>query len=138
MSEAHGTVAGLDGDHAIVRMDEAGCGRCHEEGGCGGHNLGNLLCRTPRTFRVPNPGRSRIGDRVVVCIAEGAVRRSALRAYGLPLLSLLLGAVIGSLLGGDVGAIGGAVGGLLLAWQGLRHVQRRSVPDPRSQPYIRY
>ena len=48
--EASGTVARIDGDYAIVNMDQTGCGRCHEEGGCGGNNLGNLLTPVRRCF----------------------------------------------------------------------------------------
>ena len=75
--EASGTVAQIDGEYAIVHMDQTGCGRCHEEGGCGGHNLGNLLCRSVRSLRVANPGQARVGDRVRIAVAVGALRRSA-------------------------------------------------------------
>ena len=138
MIEATGTIIALDGAYAIVHMDETGCGRCHEQGGCGGNNIGKMFCNTPRTFRVLNPQNSRIGDRVNVAIAEGAVRRGAVLAYGLPLLALFVGALGGTVLAGEVGAIGGAVAGLLGAWLTLRYTQLHSTPDTRSQPYIRH
>ena len=80
MIDAQGTITAVNGDTAEVLMDETGCGRCHEEGGCGGHNIGKMLCASPRTFQVVNPGNSAVGDRVTVVIAEGAVRRSATAA----------------------------------------------------------
>ena len=43
MIEAKGIVVSVEGAQAEVRLDETGCGRCHEEGGCGGHNLGAML-----------------------------------------------------------------------------------------------
>ena len=138
MIDAAGTITALDGAYAIVRMDEAGCGRCHEEGGCGGNNLGKMLCASPRRFQVLNPGNSAVGDRVTIVVAEGAVRRSALLVYVLPLLALLVGALGGSALAGEIGAIVGAVGGLLGAWLILRYVQAHGSPDRHSRPYIRY
>ena len=138
MIDAQGTITAVNGDTAEVLMDETGCGRCHEEGGCGGNNLGKMLCASPRTFRVLNPGNSAVGDRVTVVIAEGAVRRSALLAYVVPLLALFIGALGGSALAGEFGAIIGAVSGLLGAWLILRYVQARSTPERNSQPYIRY
>ena len=137
--EASGTVAQIDGDHAIVHMDQTGCGRCHEDGGCGGHNLGNLLCRSVRTLRVANPGQARVGDRVHVAVADGALRRSASLAYGLPLLALLAGALAGSVVYGESGAMVGALAGLSIAWLSL-HLRTRfgkSATHP-AQPFIRY
>ena len=132
---APGSVTAIDGEHAIVRMDETGCGRCLEPGGCGGNTMGKLFCSTPRTFRVLNPGRSVVGDRVSVVIAEGAVGRSAALAYGVPLLALLIGAASGSNVAGETGAIAGAAGGLLFAWVTLRVAGRRA--DQGAQASIK-
>jgi sigma-E factor negative regulatory protein RseC len=138
MIDASGVITAIDDGYAVVAMDETGCGRCHEEGGCGGNNLGKMFCSTPRTFRVPNPGNACVGDRVKVVIGQGAVRRSALLAYVVPLLALFAGALGGSALADEPGAIVGAIGGVLLAWLVLRHVQGRRTPDQRFQPHIRY
>jgi sigma-E factor negative regulatory protein RseC len=119
-------------------MDETGCGRCHEEGGCGGNNIGKMFCTTPRTFRVLNPGHSDIGDHVNIVITEGVVRRSAVLAYGLPLLALILGALAGSKLAGEIGAIVGSFSALLCSWLALHFAQLKVRPDQRTQPYIRY
>ena len=136
MTGAWGTVAALDGEHALIRMEESGCGRCREAGGCGGNNLAKLLCSTPRTFRVPNPERRSVGERVRVRVGEGSVRRSALAAYAFPWLALLLGALAGSAAAGEAGAIGGAIVGLLVGWLGLWRAQRRDAADPPCQPSI--
>jgi sigma-E factor negative regulatory protein RseC len=138
MIDAAGTITALDGDYAMVRMDETGCGRCHEEGGCGGNNIGKMFCTTPRTFRVLNPGHSDIGDHVNIVITEGVVRRSAVLAYGLPLLALILGALAGSKLAGEIGAIVGSFSALLFSWLALHFAQLKVRPDQRTQPYIRY
>jgi sigma-E factor negative regulatory protein RseC len=119
-------------------MDESGCGRCHEPGGCGGIILGRFLCSVPRSFRVLNTGNSAIGTRVTVVVAAGSIRRGALLVYGLPLLALLAGAIGGSILAGELGAMIGAACGLFCAWLLLRYAQRRGRPDRRAQPHIRY
>ena len=137
MIDAKGTITAVNGDTAEVLMDETGCGRCHEEGGCGGHNLGKMLCSSPRRFLVHNPGNSAVGDRVTVVVAAGAVRRSALLVYVVPLLALLVGALGGSALAGEIGAIVGAIGGLLGAWLILSYAQARCTPDRDFRPYIR-
>lgn len=137
MIDAQGSITAIDGEYAIVQMDEAGCGRCHETGGCGGNNIGKMFCSTPRTFRVLNPGKAVIGQRVQVMIAAGAVRRSAAQAYGLPLLALFAGAIGGNALAGEIGAIIGAFGSLFAAWLALRRAQLHSTPDQRFQPFIR-
>ena len=137
--EASGTVAQIDGEHAIVHMEETGCGRCHEEGGCGGHNLGNMLCRSVRSVRVANPGQARVGERVRIAVADGALRRSASLAYGLPLLTLLAGALGGSAVYGEGGAMVGALGGLSIAWLALHLRGRFGKPTAQqAQPFIRY
>ncbi len=137
MTDATGTITAVDGEYAIVRIDSGGCGRCHEPGGCGATNLGKMFCATPQTFRVLNSGQRVVGDRATITIADGAVRRSALLAYGIPLLALFFGAFAGSALGGDAGAIGGAIGGLFVAWLGLRCLARREQHDQRLEPFIR-
>ena len=138
MIDAPGVVIASDGDYAIVRMDETGCGRCHEVGGCGGKNIGQMFCSAPRTFRVLNHGHSAIGDHVKVTIPEGVVKRSAALAYGLPLLALFAGAFVGSAAAGETGAMIGAALGLLCAWLVLRFARHRANPDPRFQPRIHH
>ena len=138
MIEVPGTIAALDGQYAVVRLDAAGCGRCDEPGGCGGQNIGRMFCATTREFRVLNDVHAALGQRVDVVIADNIVRRSAALAYGMPLLTLLLGALGGSALAGEVGAIGGFVLGLLLAYWFLRYKTQEKKPSEANwQPYIR-
>jgi len=138
MTDAQGTVIALEGDEAVVRMDEAGCGRCHEKGGCGGQNLGRMFCSTSPTYRLHNPGGLRVGDRVQVAVADGAVGRAALLAYALPLLCLFAAAFVGRALAGEGGAIGGAGLGLLAGWWLFRRRQAAyPARHPHTQPHIR-
>lgn len=137
MADAKGIIASVDGDYALVRMEGTGCGRCHEPGGCGGVNIGKMFCSTPPVFRVASPENSLVGQHVSVAIPDGAVRKSALIAYGVPLLLLLAGAFLGSGLSGDGGAIVGAVCGLAASLPILRFAQSKNAARPQFQPYIR-
>ena len=136
--EASGTITALDRPYALVSMEDTGCGRCHETGGCGGNTMSKLFCSTPRTFRVLNRGALGIGDRVTVVIAEGAVRRSAALAYGCPLLALFAGALAGSFFAGESGAMAGSLCGVIAAWAALHGVHRRRAAKSRCEPYIKY
>lgn len=112
---AHAIVRSLDADMVEVEIEQ-GCGRCHEEGGCGGQNLTQMFAAGPRHYRLRNTVGAVVGDRVAIAIASGSVRRSANFAYGVPLAALFVGALGGGQLAGDVGAMLGAGGGLLLAF----------------------
>lgn len=136
MSEAKGIVTAIDGEYAIVRTDEGGCGRCHEKGGCGGVSVGRMFCSTPQTWRVLNPRKAGVGERVSIAVDEGAVSASALLIYVLPLLLLIGGAVLGAALFADSGGIFGGIAGLLIAWRWVAHYQKRRHCDSRFHPHI--
>lgn len=108
-------VARTEGDHAYLELGEAGCGRCHETGGCQSGILGRLFNSRPRQFRVANPIGAMPGDRVAVRIAEGTALRIVLAVYVLPVTLLLMGAVAGGALDAadnDVSTALGALSGL--------------------------
>lgn len=136
MSETRGIVTALDGDYAIVKTEETGCGRCHESGGCGGVRVAQALCTAPRVWRVLNPRQAAVGDEVRIAVAAGAVSASATLIYVQPLLLLLGCAILGSLLAGEAGAIGGGVLGLVAAWRWVAWRQQRRHCDPRFHPHI--
>ncbi len=105
LGEAEGRVVRLEGEGAVIEAEaRAGCGRCDEARGCAAGTLGKLFCRSPRQFRVRNDVGARPGERVVVAVGEGALWRSALAAYGLPLLLILVGAAVGAALAAEPGA----------------------------------
>lgn len=131
MIETWGTVAAISGSEVLVRVEQKGCGRCHEEGGCGGNSLGDMLCKTPDTFRLQNPGNVQVGDRVTIAVPEGSILKTVTQAYLLPLFCLLLGAFVGLSFAGEVGAILGAIGGLLVGWIGARQFRNQHL-----EPYI--
>lgn len=129
-------VRSLEGDMALVEVEQGGCGRCHEEGGCGGQQLTQMFCSSPKTYRVKNSVGASIGDRVRVGIAPGSVSKSANLAYILPLTVTFAGAALGTSLGGDAGGILGAIGGLLIAFLYVRFRVRSKAGNPAERPYI--
>ncbi len=135
-STVRAIVRELDGDSALVEVEQGGCGRCHEKGGCGGQQLTQMFCSGPRHYRVANDVGARVGDQVTVAVAAGSLRKSANLAYILPLTATIAGAVLGMPLGGDPGAMIGAVAGLVIAFLYVRRQAARRVDDPAFHPHI--
>lgn len=135
-STIRAVVRAVDGGQALIEVESGGCGRCHEEGGCGGQNLTQMFCRGPRTYRADNSIGAGVGDRVTVAIAAGSVRRTANLAYGIPLLATIAGAALGSSLNGDLGAVLGAGLGLLAAVGYVRHRTSAASGNFAERPHI--
>lgn len=135
-STVRAVVRGIEGNDAIVEVEHGGCGRCHEEGGCGGQQLTQMFCGGPKTWRVPNTVDARPGDRVTIAIGEGSVRRSANLAYVFPLTAAIIAAVAGTALAGDAGGVVGAGLGLIVAFVVIRHRASSTVENPAARPHI--
>lgn len=133
-STVRATVRALEGGVALVEVEQGGCGRCHEKGGCGGQNLTQMLCTSPKVYRAENRIGAAVGERVLIDIEPGSVRASANLAYGVPLLACVLGAVLGTQLADDLGGILGALGGLSLAFGYVR--SRARLGNAAGHPYI--
>jgi sigma-E factor negative regulatory protein RseC len=129
-------VRAIEGTNALVEAESGGCGRCHEEGGCGGQQLTQMFCSGPKTYLADNAFGAKIGERVTVAIEAGAVRQTANLAYGVPLLATILGAVVGMQMGGDVAAMGGAGLGLLFAMGYIRIRTSQSTGNFSARPHI--
>lgn len=132
-----GTVVAIEGHEAVVEVAHGGCGRCHEPGGCGGVQLTQALCVSPRHYRLPFDGIPlAAGDRVVIDIAPGAVRRTANLVYGLPLLATVLGAAVGTALADDLGGVLGALCAATLAFLQVRRRSRTLLAETGDRPHI--
>lgn len=135
-STIRAVVRALEGNEALVEVEQGGCGRCHEKGGCGGQHLTQMFCTSPKTYRVENQLDAVVGDRVTVSIGAGSVRRTANLVYGLPLLASVAGALIGAHLGGDLPAIAGAAAGLAMSFVYIRFRSRGSAAEGVERPRI--
>lgn len=132
-----GTVRQLLDGIALVEVEQGGCGRCHEKGGCGGQQLTQMFCSGPRHYRVANDDAEvRVGDRVTIAVPAGSIRQTANLAYILPLTAAIVGALIGMPLGGDPGAMIGALAGLVIAFLYVRHRAAQRIDDPAFRPRI--
>lgn len=134
-TEVRATIRALEESFAWVEVEQGGCGRCHEAGGCGGQQLSQVFCGKPKTYRVSNDLHLSVGDKVVLGLSADAIRQSANLAYALPLAALLGGALFGMYLAADIGAIAGGGLGLVTAWLFVRHRLNpnsgHSVPIPQ-------
>ena len=136
LNTVRAVVRAVDGGDAIVEIEQGGCGRCHEEGGCGGQNITQMFCASPKRYRVANEPAAQIGDQVVVAIGAGGIRRTANRAYGLPLVAVIGGALLGAAVDGDLGAMFGALVGLIGAFAYLRQRGRNALESGDLNPHI--
>lgn len=138
MLETRATVIRVEGTEAIVEAEQGGgCGSCGGGKGCSSGKLSQMLCVRPREFRVTNEVNARVGDQVLVGVADGLLLRSALILYGLPMLLLFAGALLGAswMAGGeagrDAGAAVGAAAGLAAGFVLARFAaSRRRVGSP--------
>jgi len=138
MMEELGTVVETDGDHAWVAMERrSACAACATRSGCSGGVLGDLFGRRPVGLRALNRVGARPGERVVVAVAEEAVRAGALAAYAVPLLGLLAGAGAGEALAlrldvlpADAASLAFGAGGLAA---GLLWARRRGTGPGRGE-----
>lgn len=123
MSETLARVVRVEGDTAWVQVEApSSCGACGGRGCGSGTVFGQLFHARPPAYPVDNTIAAQAGDSVIVAVAEGALLRSALRGYGVPLALLLLGAALGSALAGEVGSMLGALAGLVLGALSMRFV----------------
>lgn len=121
MIEAKAVVVRVEAGRAWVRIIDRqdGCGRCDEPGGCRSVKIAYALKTPTEVFSVADTVGVAVGDRVRVCMADGAALRGALVSYGLGACLLLIGAAVGHSLAAsgneDLSALAGAIAGLAIA-----------------------
>lgn len=106
----------------VEGIQQSACGSCSAKAGCGQHTMNKLGKKV--TLWLPFSTKSNVskntltvGQQIVVGLPEGAILRSTLVLYGVPLTALVLGAIVGHSLGGEVGSIIVSVVSLVLGFK---------------------
>lgn len=131
MLESTAIVVRVAPGEALVETQAPGsCGgaNCGTQG-CGAAVLVRMFSQRPRAFAAANPIDARVGERVVVGLAEETFLRSSMLAYLAPLAAVLFGAVLGQLVtppgaSVDLYAGGGALLGLVAGFAAMRYGSR--------------
>lgn len=93
-----------EGGAWVEGVQLSACGSCSAKAGCGSHAMNQLGRKI--SLWLPNDDweceKLSIGQQVVVGLPEGAILRSTLVLYGIPLLFLVAGAVVGHFIAGEL------------------------------------
>lgn len=123
MIETQAQVVRTEGDYAWVRIrPHSPCGHCDPEKGCKSVAITRMFGNAQESYRVHNPLAAKPNELVTIAVQEGALLSSALWAYGLPMLLLLLGALIGHFIvsNSELATLVGAAIGFILGFFVLR------------------
>lgn len=142
MIEEQGQVVEVQGEFAWIEGERTTtCGSCAVRKGCGTSAIAKVLGQRRVRLRVLNRINARVGDHVVIGIAESGLLHGSLAVYAVPLLGLFAGALAGQLLGNmvsampsDFFAIAGALGGFVTALAWLKRFSRDREKDAAYQP----
>lgn len=87
MIEESGRVVAVDGDEVWVETrQQSGCGSCAAKSTCGNGMIAKFAAGKPNHIRLVTEREVKVGDQVVLGIPENTLVKSAMLAYGLPLL----------------------------------------------------
>jgi sigma-E factor negative regulatory protein RseC len=114
MIEEQVVITSIDQGGAWVEgMQQSACGSCSAKAGCGQHTMTQLGRKVTLWLPLEHLSEEhlsdtvsfKVGQQVVVGLPEGAILRSTVVLYGVPLIALVLGAIIGHWAWGEVGSI---------------------------------
>ncbi|WP_373975056.1 SoxR reducing system RseC family protein [Chitinibacter sp. SCUT-21] len=137
MIETQAQVVKAEGDYAWVKIrPHTPCGSCDPEKGCKSVAITRMFGNAQESYRVSNPVHAQANDLVTIGVAERALLSTALWAYGLPMLLLLLGAMIGHFVTAksELATLSGAVIGFILGFFVLRLLPK--TPMQPAEPAI--
>lgn len=109
----------------VEGIQQSACGSCSAKAGCGQHAMSQLGRKVSLWMAFDEDdslGKHQlfVGQQIVVGLPEGAILRSTLSLYGIPLIALLVGAILGSALWGELGSILLAGISMLLGFKGAQ------------------
>jgi sigma-E factor negative regulatory protein RseC len=95
MIEETARVIAIDNNQLLLEAEtRAACNACAAKQGCGTSVLSKWIGRKFTRFQVPNTVNARVGDEVVVGLAEEAMLKGSVFVYLLPLLSMIGSALL--------------------------------------------
>lgn len=139
MIEESGRVVAVDGQAVWVEtVQQSACGACAAKATCGNGLAAKFAAGKPNHIRLVTEKEVRVGDRVVLGIPENTLVKSALLAYGLPLLLFVIVAALADSLGGlsEAGVIGVGLAGLLAGFGVVRFIAGGRKGNTAFQPVI--
>lgn len=105
IEETARVIAIENGQLLLEAQTRTACGACEAKQGCGTSVLSKWVGRKFTRFQVPNTINARVGDEVVVGLAEAAMLKGSVLVYLLPLLAMIGFALLAeSLIAADAGS----------------------------------
>ncbi len=121
----------------VEAEQQSGCGHCDPVKGCGKSSLSKLFCSKPRRFEVIDPVGTKVGDEVSIGVREGALLKSSVAVYLVPMALLVAGAFIGNVVGrGDGASVFGGAVGLAFGFFWARRYNAANRGNTHFQPFI--
>jgi sigma-E factor negative regulatory protein RseC len=121
MIEEQVVITSIEHNGAWVEgMQQSACGSCSAKAGCGQHAMTQLGRKVTLWLPIDHLSETvdfNVGHQVVVGLPEGAILRSTVVLYGVPLIALVLGAIIGHGAWGEVGSILMSVVSMLIGFK---------------------
>ncbi|MBL4799273.1 MAG: SoxR reducing system RseC family protein [Oleispira sp.] len=124
MIEEQVIVTSLDvGGVWVEGVQQSACGSCSAKAGCGKHTMSQLGRKVSLWLSKDDSSGNdlTIGQQVIVGLPEGAILRSTLVLYGIPLMFLLAGAIVGHTLAGELASILLSIFSMLLGFKLARN-----------------
>ena len=95
MIEETARVIAIENNQLLLEAEtRAACNACAAKQGCGSSVLSKWIGRKFTRFQVPNTVNARVGDQVVVGLAEEAMLKGSVFVYLLPLLAMIGSALL--------------------------------------------
>ncbi len=144
MIEETGRLVSCDGAYAWVETQrKSACGSCPVNKGCGTNALSKMYGDKFSRVKALNRIEAKVGEIVVLGLAEEALVRGSMMMYGVPLLGLIVGGVVGAALAEalaltNVDVLSALLGivGLVVGFYIVSLFNRRVAKDERYQPVI--
>jgi len=98
--EEKGKVIAVEGSYALIETQpRSACGHCNVGDSCGASVLAGLFSKRRNTVRLKNNLNLEVGETVIIGIHESVLLTTAIMAYMLPIILMIVFAVISNFSG---------------------------------------